>query len=146
MEWGYTGEGAGMSSPRGKDLSHILEWSDEAEQDVEEDGITLKVRPPTRTYGGLKRVGGGLGGFSAGSSDSDEVGGKGGAGGTLGGGPDKGLVINDSLGILQGERSGSEDGDPGELLTGSALWEEEKAGPVQLAGLNLYAVGGRVRK
>ncbi|KAJ1201988.1 hypothetical protein NDU88_005792 [Pleurodeles waltl] len=33
MEWGYTVEGTGMSSPRGKDLSHILEWSDEAEQD-----------------------------------------------------------------------------------------------------------------
>ncbi|KAJ1125870.1 hypothetical protein NDU88_004285 [Pleurodeles waltl] len=43
----------------------------------------------------------------------------------------------------QGERSGSEDGDPGELLTGSAPWEEEKAGPVRLAGLHLNALTGR---
>ncbi|KAJ1141124.1 hypothetical protein NDU88_007459 [Pleurodeles waltl] len=41
------------------------------------------------------------------------------------------------------EWSGSEDGDPGGLVTGSAPWEEEKAGPVRLAGLNLCTLAGQ---
>ncbi|KAJ1149466.1 hypothetical protein NDU88_002274 [Pleurodeles waltl] len=67
--------------------------------------------------------------YSSGSSDFEEVE-RDGEGGYSVGVEDhsEGFLFNDPLGLLQGERRGSEDGDPGELLTGSAPWEEEKAG------------------
>ncbi|KAJ1104265.1 hypothetical protein NDU88_001677 [Pleurodeles waltl] len=135
-----------MVSPRGRERSHILEWSDEAEQEVEEDGITLRVRAPSRTYGGVRKSDGGQWGRGAGSSDSDEVGGGEEAGGSLGGRvTGEGLMLNDTLGFLQGEQSGSEDGDPGGLVTGSAPWEEEKVGPCAAGWMEPWRVGGTVR-
>ncbi|KAJ1129886.1 hypothetical protein NDU88_008247 [Pleurodeles waltl] len=123
----------------GRDLSHILQLScgsaheaeDETELEVEEDGITLKVRPPTRTYGGFQKIGGHLGDFSPDDSDSDGLGGqKGQEDEHKRQGLDAEVLSYDDLGFLQGVTSGSEDGDSGELLTGSEPWEEEeKAGP-----------------
>ncbi|KAJ1179465.1 hypothetical protein NDU88_004699 [Pleurodeles waltl] len=68
-----SGDSSGAGSIRGRELSHILEWSDEADQEVEMDGITLKVRPPSCTYEGLRKAGGGELDKGAGSSDSEGV-------------------------------------------------------------------------
>ncbi|KAJ1186718.1 hypothetical protein NDU88_003499 [Pleurodeles waltl] len=68
-----SGDSSGAGSVRGRELSHILEWSDEADQEVEEDGITLKVHPPSCAYGGVRKAGGGELDKGAGSSDSDGV-------------------------------------------------------------------------
>ncbi|KAJ1142761.1 hypothetical protein NDU88_009074 [Pleurodeles waltl] len=142
--WGSSAEGVERASHRIHELSHILEWSDEEEQEVEEDRITLKVRPPTRTYGGGMEGRGFQGVYSSGSSDIEEVERDREGGYSVGvEDPSEGFLFNDHLGLLQGERRGSEDRDPGELLTGSAPWEEEKAGPVRLARWHLDVTKGR---
>ncbi|KAJ1140270.1 hypothetical protein NDU88_006627 [Pleurodeles waltl] len=122
-----------------RELSHILEWSDEAEQGeeedkeqaVEDDGITLRVHPPTRTYGGLAKVVGILGVINRGDSVSEEVGReRGPEDGSKTKGLDDSNLSDVDVEILPGVTCGSEDGDPGELLTGSEPWEEEvTAGP-----------------
>ncbi|KAJ1096792.1 hypothetical protein NDU88_001923 [Pleurodeles waltl] len=112
-----------------KELSHILEWSDESDQGgsevkeqlVEDDGLIFQVRLPVHTYGG----------FARGESVSEGV-------GEVKGSETKRRAqrVGDShvsdadVGFLQGGQCGSE-GDPGELLTGLEPWEEEEvtAGP-----------------
>ncbi|KAJ1104120.1 hypothetical protein NDU88_001535 [Pleurodeles waltl] len=125
-----------------KELSHILEWSDESDQEggevkeqvVEDDGLIFKVRPPVRTYGG----------FARGESVSEGV-------GEVKGSEIKRRTqsVGDShlsdadVGFLQGGQCGSE-GDPGELLTGLEPWEEEEvtAGP-STASWTGYRRGGK---
>ncbi|KAJ1205314.1 hypothetical protein NDU88_000749 [Pleurodeles waltl] len=45
-----SGNSSSAGSVGGRELSHILEWSDDEAQELEDDGITLKVPPPGRTY------------------------------------------------------------------------------------------------
>ncbi|KAJ1186207.1 hypothetical protein NDU88_002990 [Pleurodeles waltl] len=151
---GHLGDGAGAEF-KGRDLSHILEWSDKSAQDAgdeteleaEEDGITLKVRPPTRTYGGFKKAGSHLGDFSPDDSDSDGMGGpKGKEDDHRRQGLEAEVLNDDDLGLLQGEPSGGEDGDSGELLTGSEPWEEEeKAAPSVASWIGSHRSSDTVR-
>ncbi|KAJ1091089.1 hypothetical protein NDU88_004216 [Pleurodeles waltl] len=43
-----------FATPREARTGPDTEWSDDAAQEVEEDGITLKVRLPGRTYAGRR--------------------------------------------------------------------------------------------
>ncbi|KAJ1177528.1 hypothetical protein NDU88_002783 [Pleurodeles waltl] len=130
------------------------EWSDEEGQEVEEeegqeveeDGITLKVRPPLRTYGGVRSGEKGQVLSRSSSSDSVELQ-RGGVrrGKQRGAGLDDGFLLTDTLDILQGEKSGSEKGDPGEPWAGSEPWEEEKAGPSAAGWIDSQRGGSAVR-
>ncbi|KAJ1104177.1 hypothetical protein NDU88_001590 [Pleurodeles waltl] len=138
-----SGDSSSAGSVGDRELSHILEWSKDEAQGLEDDGITLKVRPPSRTY---ERRWGGVaveGARGAVSSDSEGV--------ELGEEVSckaRGQVqrevsmLTDTLGLLQQERSVSAYGDPGGLVAASAPWEKEKAGPVRLAGWNHSALAG----
>ncbi|KAJ1108531.1 hypothetical protein NDU88_005907 [Pleurodeles waltl] len=137
------GEGGEDEQGAVKELSHILEWSDESDQGgsdfkeqlVEDDGLHFQVRPPIRTYGV----------FARGESLSEglvEVKGS--------GVERRATRVGDShvsdadMRFLQGGQCGSE-GGPGELLTGLEPWEEEEvtAGP-STASCTGYRRGGEV--
>ncbi|KAJ1137027.1 hypothetical protein NDU88_003440 [Pleurodeles waltl] len=97
---------------------------------LEEDGITLKVRPPLRTYGRIRSSKEGQ--VLVKTKGGDSVGAQ--SWGARGGvqenaGVEDGLLLTDPLEILQGEKSGRDEGDPGEPFAGSAPRDEEKAGP-----------------
>ncbi|KAJ1151942.1 hypothetical protein NDU88_004721 [Pleurodeles waltl] len=132
--------GTGFGPNWGGEGPFLFEWSDEegqvgGEEDmVEDDGITLNVRPPLRTYGGIRSSKEGQVMVQAEGGDRVGVQSKG-TGGVLEvvGGED-GLLLTDPLDFFQGEKSGSDEGDPGEPFVGSAPWDEEKPGPVRLAG------------
>ncbi|KAJ1209176.1 hypothetical protein NDU88_004554 [Pleurodeles waltl] len=145
-EEGLVGQLEGMGGGEREtvlELSHILEWSDKSDQgggevrdqEVEEDGLVFKVRPPIHTYGG----------FGRGEAVREEV--------VRVWGPEfkrktqsvgvRSLSDID-VGFLQGVQCGSEDGDPGEPLAGSEPWEEEEvtAGP-STASWTGYRRGGK---
>ncbi|KAJ1174898.1 hypothetical protein NDU88_000189 [Pleurodeles waltl] len=137
------GLGGGEVEPV-KELSHILEWSDESDQgggevrdmEVEDEGLAFKVRPPVRTYGG----------FGRGEAVKEEV--------TRVRGPEvkrKTQSVGVSsfsdidVGFLQGAQCGSEEGDPDELLAGSEPWEEEEVtAEPSTASWTGYRRGGKV--
>ncbi|KAJ1134927.1 hypothetical protein NDU88_001373 [Pleurodeles waltl] len=125
----FEGLGGGELEPV-KELSHILEWSDDSnqgggdgrDQEGKGDGLTFRVRPPVRTYGvfGRGEVAGEEGGSEEGPGFRRRS---------------QGVAVSSlsdiDMEFFQGEQCRSEDGDPGELLAGSEPWEEEEvmAGP-----------------
>ncbi|KAJ1194527.1 hypothetical protein NDU88_003815 [Pleurodeles waltl] len=164
-EWGLqggregdeqSGEKEGVSFGQKQDSGWGFQWEwsdeegqeveDEEGQEVEEDGITLKVRPPLRTYGGVRSAEKGQVPSRSSSSDSVEFQSGGVRRGKQGGvGLDDGFLLTDTLDILQGQKSGSEDGDPGEPWAGSEPWDEEKAGPSAADWIDSRRGGSAVR-
>ncbi|KAJ1139759.1 hypothetical protein NDU88_006126 [Pleurodeles waltl] len=49
-EAGNLGDSSSAESGGDRDMGHIFDWSEEEAPGLEDDGITLKVHPPMRTY------------------------------------------------------------------------------------------------
>ncbi|KAJ1098877.1 hypothetical protein NDU88_003984 [Pleurodeles waltl] len=113
-----------------REISHILEWSDDSSQGGGEDrvqegegeGLTFRVLPPVRTHGVF-------GGGEVAGADGDQEVVTGCRSRSQGGAVSSRSDID--MDFFQGAQCRSEDGDPGELLAGSEPWEEEEvlAGP-----------------
>ncbi|KAJ1165530.1 hypothetical protein NDU88_005956 [Pleurodeles waltl] len=113
-----------------REISHILEWSDDSSQGGGEDRVqegegevlTFRVLPPVRTYGVF-------GGGEVAGADGDQEVVTGCRSRSQGGAVSSRSDID--MDFFQGAQCRSEDGDPGELLAGSEPWEEEEvlAGP-----------------
>ncbi|KAJ1114640.1 hypothetical protein NDU88_002875 [Pleurodeles waltl] len=120
---GNLGDNSSAESGGDRCMGHIFDWSEEEAPGLEDDGITMKVRPPMRIY--ERRWGGANVGSPGGvdSSDSEgagpgeEVGGQG-----RGWGQSVVSMLTDTLGLLQRERSVSLDGDPGGPVAAPAPW------------------------